>query len=115
MAAGETQTIDMGASMETEQGLAIIDALNDVSDVQSMAGSEVAFAGTRVATFAGPGNLEGIDVFSCTRGWFILFRVAGGGPNWCTAGSEASEAVVAIDDDALRERVRQQLRDVQLL
>jgi hypothetical protein len=114
MAASEMQTIDMGASMETEQGLAIIDALNDVSDVQSMAGSKVAFAGTRVATFAGPGNLDGIDVFSCPRGWFILFRVAGG-PNWCTAGSEASEAAAAIDDDALRERVLQQLRDVQLL
>jgi hypothetical protein len=26
-------TIDMGASMETEEGLAIIDALNEVSDV----------------------------------------------------------------------------------
>ncbi len=107
MAAGEQQTIDMGASMETVEALEIIDALNEVSDVLSMAGQHVTFMGTRVTSLdALPGqpNLEGIDIYSCPRGWFILFRTAAG-PNWCVAGSSASEAASSIEDDALREPV----------
>jgi hypothetical protein len=107
MAAGEQQTIDMGASMETVEALDIIDALNEVSDVTSMAGQQVTFIGTQVASLdALPGqpNLEGVDVYSCPRGWFILFRTTAG-PNWCVAGSSASEAAALIEDDALREPV----------
>ncbi|MBI3973995.1 MAG: hypothetical protein HY332_22175 [Chloroflexi bacterium] len=104
----EQQTIDMGTSMETEEGLAIIDNLNAVTDVLAMAGSEVKFLGTPVTTLTNVGQLAGVDVFSCPRGWFILFRVPGG-PHWSVAGSDASEAVAAIDDDDLREVVRQQL------
>jgi hypothetical protein len=110
----EQLTIDMGASMETEEGLAIIDALNDVSDVLAMAGPRVTFVGTKVATTGQVGQLEGVDVFSCPRGWFILFRIPGG-PHWCVAGSTASEAAAAIGDAGLKETVLQHLRDQQLL
>ena len=109
MPSAEQVTIDMGASMETEEALSIIDALNEVSDVSAMAGPHVTFAGTKVATLAHVGSLEGVDVFSCPRGWLILFRVAGG-PHWCTSGSTASEAVAAVDDAALRAIVGQQLQ-----
>lgn len=114
MTSSEHATIDMGASMETEEGLAIIDALNEVSDVQAMAGSRVTFIGTRVAGLRGVGQIEGIDVFSCPRGWFVLFRVPGG-PHWSVAGSDVSEAAAAVEDEQLRETVLRQLRDMQLL
>lgn len=110
----ERVTIEMGASMETEEALEIIGTLNDVSDVSAMAGSRVTFAGTKVASLAGTGGLAGIDVYSCPRGWFIHFRPPEG-PSWCTAGTDASEAVAAIEDDALREIVRQRLQGQQLL
>ena len=110
----EQVTIDMGASMETEEALNIIDALNEVSDVQSMSGPHVTFAGTKVAALANVGELAGVEVYSCPRGWFILFR-SRNGPHWCTAGTDAGEAVAAIEDDGLREIVRQQLAAQQLL
>jgi hypothetical protein len=110
----EQVTIDMGASMETEEALNIIDALNEVSDVLSMSGPHVTFVGTKVAALANVGELAGVDVYSCPRGWFILFRTTNG-PHWCTAGSDASEAVAAVEDDDLREIVRQQLQAQQLL
>ncbi len=114
MPENEQQTIDMGASMETEEALNIIDALNEVSDVLSMAGPRVTFVGTKVAALPNVGELAGVDVYSCPRGWVILFRTPNG-PHWCTAGTEASEAVAAIEDDGLREIVRQQLAAQQLL
>src|SRR5438552_1292500 len=110
----EQVTVDMGASMETEAALEIIDALNDVSDVSAMSGPNVTFAGTKVAAMAKVGDLAGIDVYSCPRGWLILFRTAAG-PHWCTSGTDASEAVAAVQDDTLREIVRQQLQAQQLL
>ena len=116
----EQATIDMGASMETEEALEIIDALNEVSDVSAMSGPHVTFIGTKVATMAGIGGgatgwgLAGVDVYSCPRGWFILFR-AQSGPHWCAAGSGASEAVAAIEDEGLRELVHQQLASQQLI
>jgi hypothetical protein len=110
----EQVTIDMGASMETEEALNIIDALNEVSDVLSMSGPHVTFVGTKVAEMPQVANLSGIDVYSCPRGWFIHFR-ARTGPTWCTAGTEGSEAVAAIEDEGLREIVRQQLQAQQLL
>jgi hypothetical protein len=114
MPEAEQVTIDMGASMETEEALNIIDALNGVADVLSMSGPHVTFTGTKVAALANVGELAGVDVYSCPRGWFILFR-SGSGPHWCTAGTSASEAVAAIEDDGLREIVRQQLQAQQLL
>jgi hypothetical protein len=110
----ERQTIDMGTSMETEHGLTIIDALNEVTDVLAMSGSEVTFAGTKVAGLAGSGRIDGVDVYSCAGGLFILVRVSGG-PHWATSGSTASEAVGAIDDEALREQVLAGLRERLLL
>jgi len=79
-----------------------------------MSGPRVTFVGTKVATLANVGDLAGIDVYSCPRGWFILFRTHAG-PHWCTSGTDASEAVAAIQDDTLREIVRQQLLAQQLL
>ena len=110
----EQLTIDLGASMETESALEIIDALNEVSDVSAMSGPNVTFAGTKVASLPNVGDLAGVDIYSCPRGWFILFRTATG-PHWCTSGTTASEAVAAIQDDTLREIVRQQLQAQQLL
>jgi hypothetical protein len=114
MAQAEEQTIDMGAGMETEPALEIIAALNDVSDVLSMAGSTVRFTGTKVTSLEQVDELAGIDVFSCPRGWLILFRTPRG-PHWCVAGTTASEAVASIADDGLRETVRRHLEEKQLL
>ena len=104
----EQQTIDMGASMETEEALNVIDALNEVSDVLSMAGPRVTFMGTKVAALPNVGELAGVDVYSCPRGWFILFRTPHG-PHWSAAGSSASDALAAIEDDGLRAAVKQVL------
>jgi hypothetical protein len=100
--------------METEEALNIIDALNEVSDVLSMTGPHVTFVGTKVAAMPHVGDLSGIEVYSCPRGWFIHFRTQIG-PTWCTAGTDGSEAVAAIEDQGVREVVRQQLQAQQLL
>jgi hypothetical protein len=102
---GEPQTIDMGASMETEEGLAIIDALNEVSDVLAMEGARVTFVGERKASLAPAGRLAGADVYQCPRGWFVLCREAAG-PHWAVAGPGLGEALAAIHEDAVREAVR---------
>ena len=107
-------TIDMGASMETEEGLAIIDALNDVSDVQAMAGSRVTFVGERKATLEPAGRLAGVDVFACPRGWFLLCREPSG-PHWSVAGEELESAVAAIHESELREVIRTRLAAGDLL
>jgi len=78
------QTIDMGASMETEEGLAIIDALNEVSDVLSMEGPRVTFVGEGPEPLTPPARLQGIDLYRCPRGLFLLFKEAQG-PHWAVA------------------------------
>ena len=75
------QTIDMGASMETEEGLAIIDALNEVSDVLAMDGARVTFVGEGPESVPAPERLAGIDRYRCPRGVFLLFREPQG-PHW---------------------------------
>jgi hypothetical protein len=95
----ETQTIDMGASMETLEALDIIDALNEVSDVQAMAGSEVTFTGTRVAA-AGEGA-AGAEAYRCPRGWFILLK-SGEGAHRCVTGATLIDALASVDDPDLR-------------
>ncbi|HVG97868.1 MAG TPA: hypothetical protein VNK05_13265 [Chloroflexota bacterium] len=103
-AAGESQTIDMGASMETEEGLAIIDALNEVSDVLAMAGPEVTFVATARGTVAPAGRLPGADLFECPRGWFVLCREADG-PHWAVTGDDLAGALEAIHEAEVRDAV----------
>src|SRR5262245_1107572 len=103
-ATGATQTIDMGASMETEEGLAIIDALNEVSDVQAMAGREVTFAGAPRGTVAPAGRLPGADLYECPRGWFVLCREAEG-PHWAVAGDDLAGALEGIHEAEVRESI----------
>jgi hypothetical protein len=114
MSGGDAVTIDMGASMETEEALAIIDNLNQVTDVQAMSGPEVTFIGTRATSLAPVQELEGIDVYSCPRGFLILFRQAAG-PHGSAAGSDLPEAVAAIEDEGLRRLVSAQLQGQQFL
>jgi hypothetical protein len=119
-ASGTAVTIDMGASMETEEGLAIIDALNEVSDVQAMAGREVTFIGQRRASvaplshLADQAQLEGADIYECPRGWVILFRVAEG-PSWCVAGERLEEALDDIEDEDLQDALREEASGAGLL
>ena len=75
------QTIDMGASMETEEGLAIIDALNEVSDVLAMEGPRVTFVGDGPEALAAPERLAGIALYRCPRGVFLFFQERAG-PHW---------------------------------
>lgn len=104
MTEGGRQTIDMGANMETEEGLAIIDALNEVSDVQAMAGPEVTFTGEKKASLGPVGRLQGVEVFACPRGWFVLLREPAG-PHWCVAGHDLAAALSEIHEEELREGV----------
>jgi hypothetical protein len=103
--AGQSQTIDMGASMETEEGLAIIDALNEVSDVQAMAGREVTFVGERRATVAPAGRLPGADLYACPRGWLVLCREAEGA-HWAVGGPDLAGALAGIHEDGVRDAIR---------
>ena len=78
------QTIDMGASMETEEGLAIIDALNEVTDVLAMEGPRVTFTGDNPKPLTGPEKLQAIQLYRCPRGLFLFFQEASG-PHWGVA------------------------------
>ena len=100
------QLIDMGASMETEEGLAIIDALNEVSDVQTRAGQEVTFIGEARGTVAPAGRIAGADFYACPRGWFVLCREAAG-PHWAVAGADLTTTLGMIEDESVRDAVRQ--------
>jgi hypothetical protein len=113
-ASGESQTIDMGASMETEEGLAIIDALNDVSDVLAMAGPEVTFVAVARGTVAPAGRLPGADLFECPRGWFVLCREAGG-PHWAVTGDDLGAALEAIHEPGVRDAIAGGARTAGLL
>ncbi|MGH2350851.1 MAG: hypothetical protein ACRDI2_06730 [Chloroflexota bacterium] len=109
----EQQSIDMGASMETEEGLAIIDVLNEVSDVLAMAGPQVTFVGAKMTTIEPAGRLQGVDVFSCPRGWFILFREPTG-PHWSVANEHLDEALADIHEEDLRALVHRRLQQAGL-
>jgi hypothetical protein len=100
-------TIDMGASMETEEGLAIIDALNEISDVQAMAGREVTFVGRRRASVTSLGEIEGADFYECPRGWLILLR-PDEGPSTCVAGEALEEALDDVEDEDLQDALREE-------
>ena len=113
-ASGESQTIDMGASMETEAGLAIIDALNEVSDVLAMAGREVTFVGEARGTVAPAGRLPGADLFACPRGWFVLCRESGG-PHWAAIGDDLAGAVQNVHEAEVRDAIAAGARAAGLL
>ena len=76
-----SQTIDMGVSMETEEGLAIIDALNEVSDVLSMEGPRVTFVSEAPRRLDGPERVEAVALFRCPRGLFLFIQETSG-PHW---------------------------------
>ena len=68
------QTIQMGASMETEDGLAIIEALNEVTDVLAMEGERVTFVAAPPVPLARPEHLAAVAVYRCPRGLFLFFE-----------------------------------------
>jgi|GEM_PF-1037674 len=107
-------TIDMGASMETEEGLAIIDALNDVSDVLAMDGPRVTFVGEGPVQLGAIGRLAAVDAYRCARGVF-LFLQEQQGPHWAAAGASLSEALTAIHEDDVRSGVKRETAGSRLL
>jgi hypothetical protein len=80
----QPQTIQMGASMETEEGLAIIDALNEVTDVLAMEGERVTFVADPPKAVSGPERFAGIALYRCPRGAFLFFQEPDG-PHWGVA------------------------------
>ena len=78
------QVIDMGVNMETEEGLAIIDALNEVSDVLAMEGPRVTFLAEAPQIVTGPERFAGIELYRCPRGAFLFFQEPDG-PHWGVA------------------------------
>ena len=76
-----SQTIDMGVSMETEEGLAIIDALNEVSDVLSMDGPRVTFLSEAPRRVDAPERVETVELYRCPRGLFLFIQEQSG-PHW---------------------------------
>jgi hypothetical protein len=107
--AGEQQTIDMGANMETEEGLAIIDALNEVSDVMAMAGRDVTFLGEKRATVAPAGRLPGADLYACPRGWLVFCREEAG-PHWAVAGADLESTLAEIHEAEIRGAITEEAR-----
>ena len=107
-------TIDMGASMETEEGLAIIDALNEVSDVQAMAGPEVTFLGRRRARWP-PGGPGGGRPLRVPPG--VADPAAGRtrGPALCGAGEALAEALDDLEEEDLHDAVREEASAAGLL
>ena len=79
-----SQEIDMGASMETEAGLAIIDALNEVTDVQTMEGANVTFEAEDPQPLACPDHLRAVQLYRCARGLLLFFQEQNG-PHWAIA------------------------------
>ncbi len=98
--APELQTIDMGVSMETEEGLEIIDVLNEVSEVRAMAGHLVIFVGALVGTSGPIGDLTTIEAYRCAAG-VLLHAVTASGPHWAVGGTTGAEAVSMIQDASL--------------
>lgn len=99
-----SHTIDMGASMETEEGLAIIDLLNDVSDVLAMDGSKVTFVSEAPQSLGTAGHLTAIELYQCPRGAFILLQEPEG-PHRAVAGETAPAAAAGIPEDEIRAHV----------
>lgn len=97
----ELQTIDMGVSMETEEGLEIIDVLNEVSEVRAMAGHLVTFVGALVGTSGPMGDLATIEAYRCSAG-LLLHAVTASGPHWAVGGTTGAEAVSMIEETSLR-------------
>lgn len=110
MAAVEEVTLDMGVGMETEEGLAIIEALDRVTDVLEMAGSQVRFAGQRVTEVGSYGHISGCDVFAGRRGSILFFRESCD-QSWAVSGTSLDEALAAVEDRDVAAHVRANLQD----
>ena len=100
----DQHVIDMGTPMESLEGLTIIDALNEVSEVRALSGRLVTFVGTRLGSTGPVSGLLDCEVYACPNGIF-LHGVTADGPHWASAGSTVAEAIGAIEDDDVRERV----------
>lgn len=104
------QTIDMGTPMESEEGLQIIDVLNEVGDVRAMSGPLVTFVGTLLGATGPIDNLTRVEAYRCPGGIF-LHAVTTDGPHWATGGATVAEAVAAIEDPDLRHTIASVLAD----
>ena len=103
----------MGVSMETEEGLEIIDVLNEVSEVRAMAGPLVTFVGALVGTSGPIGDLTTIEAYRCAAG-VLLHAVTASGPHWAVGGTTGAEAVSMIQDSSLHPPVTAWLAGVGL-
>lgn len=94
-------TIDMGTPMESLEGLAIIDVLNEIGDVRALAGALVTFTGTHLGATGPVAGMADVEAYACPGGAF-LHGIVAGGPNWATGGPTIADAVAAIEDDDAR-------------
>jgi hypothetical protein len=113
MAVTDTQTLNMGASMETEEALGIIDALNNATDVLAMDGASVEFLADAPISLGGHGRLKEIAAYKCPRGVFLFFQEPEG-PHWAVSGPDAAAALREVHEDELREFVARRLSEVPL-
>ena len=96
----DQHVIDMGTPMESLEGLTIIDALNEVSEVRALSGQLVTFVGTRLGSTGPVAGLVDCEVYACPNGRF-LHGVTADGPHWAAAGSTVAEAIGAIEDESV--------------
>jgi hypothetical protein len=113
MAITDTQTLDMGASMETEEALGIIDALNNTTDVLAMDGAMVQFVADSPVSLGPHGRLVDITAYRCPRGLVIFFQEPEG-PHWAVSGPDAAAALEEIHEAPVREFVERRLSEVPL-
>ena len=64
----DQHVIDMGTPMESLEGLTIIDALNEVSEVRALSGRLVTFVGTRLGSTGPVAGLVDCEVYACPNG-----------------------------------------------
>jgi hypothetical protein len=104
MPEADQHVIDMGTQMESLEGLTIIDALNEVSEVRALSGRLVTFVGTRLGSTGPVADLADVEVYACPMGTF-LHGVTTDGPHWGAGGATVADAIAAIEDDEVRDDV----------
>jgi hypothetical protein len=100
----DQHVIDMGAPMESLEGLTIIDVLNEVSDVRALSGRLITFIGKHLGSTGPVVGLADVEVYACPHGIF-LHGVTADGPHWATGGTTVAEAIAAIEDSDVRDDV----------
>ncbi len=114
MAADETTTLDLGIGPEMEEGLEMLSKLEGITDISAMDGPLLTFSGRLVTTLDGFGAITRVDVFACTRGWYLFF-VPQERENWAAAGANLKGAIADIPDAACAAEVRAALGRVVLV